>query len=62
MEAQGLNDVIDRSHHQLQQFVLTDVTPTGRVLGSGSYGSVVEVLSIIATNLMDLLIPMHVAS
>ena len=28
---------------QLQQFVLTGVTRTGRVLGTGSYGSVEEV-------------------
>ena len=28
---------------QLQQYVLNDVTPTGRVLGTGSYGSVEEV-------------------
>ena len=28
---------------QIQQFVLTGVTPTGRVLGTGSYGSVEEV-------------------
>ena len=32
-----------RNNPQLQQFVLTDVTPTGRVLGTGSYGSVEEV-------------------
>ena len=32
-----------RNNCQLQQFVLTDVTPTGRVLGTGSYGSVEEV-------------------
>ena len=32
-----------RNNTQLQQFVLTDVTPTGRVLGTGSYGSVEEV-------------------
>ena len=30
-------------NRQLQQFVLTGVTPTGRVLGTGSYGSVEEV-------------------
>ena len=28
---------------QLQQFVLADVTATGKVLGTGSYGSVIEV-------------------
>ena len=32
-----------RNNRQLQQFVLTDVTPTGRILGTGSYGSVKEV-------------------
>ena len=32
-----------RNNPQLQQFFLTDVTPTGRVLGTGSYGSVEEV-------------------
>ena len=32
-----------RNNRQLQQFVLTGVTPTGRVLGTGSYGSVEEV-------------------
>ena len=32
-----------RSDPQLQQYVLTGVTPTGRVLGTGSYGSVEEV-------------------
>ena len=32
-----------RNNCQLQQFVLTDVIPTGRVLGTGSYGSVEEV-------------------
>ena len=31
------------NNRQLQQFVLTGVTPTGRVLGTGSYGSVEEV-------------------
>ena len=31
------------NNQQLQQFVLTDVTPTEKVLGIGSYGSVVEV-------------------
>ena len=31
------------NNRQLQQFVLTGVTPTGRVLGIGSYGSVEEV-------------------
>ena len=32
-----------RNNCQLQPFVLTGVTPTGRVLGTGSYGSVEEV-------------------
>ena len=32
-----------RNDRQLQQFVLTDVTPTGRILGTGSFGSVEEV-------------------
>ena len=32
-----------RDNRQLQQFVLIGVTPTGRVLGTGSYGSVEEV-------------------
>ena len=32
-----------RNNQKLQQFVLTDVTPTGKVLGTGSYGSVEEV-------------------
>ena len=32
-----------RNNPQLQQFVLTEVTPTGRLLGTGSYGSVEEV-------------------
>ena len=32
-----------RNNRQLQQFVLTGVTPTGRMLGTGSYGSVEEV-------------------
>ena len=32
-----------RDNRQLQQFVLTGVTPTSRVLGTGSYGSVEEV-------------------
>lgn len=32
-----------RDNRQLQQFVLSDVTPTGRILGTGSFGSVEEV-------------------
>ena len=35
--------VLPRNDQQLQQFVLTDVTATEKVLGTGSYGSVVEV-------------------
>ena len=30
-------------HQELQQFVLSDVSLTGRLLGSGSYGTVEEV-------------------
>ena len=32
-----------RNNRELEQFVLTDVTPTGRILGTGSFGSVEEV-------------------
>ena len=32
-----------RNNRQLQQFVLTDVTPIGRILGTGAFGSVEEV-------------------
>ena len=32
-----------RNSKELQKFVLTDVTPTGKSLGAGSYGSVEEV-------------------
>ena len=32
-----------RNNQQLQQFVLTDITATEKVLGTGSYGSVIEV-------------------
>ena len=32
-----------RNNRQIQQFILTDVTPTGKTLGTGSYGSVEEV-------------------
>ena len=32
-----------RNNRQIQQFVLTDVTPTGRILGTGPFGSVEEV-------------------
>ena len=37
------------NNRQLQQFVLTGVTPTGRVLGTGSYGSVEEVIISLAS-------------
>ena len=36
-----------RNNRHLQQFMLTDVTPTGKVLGTGSYGSVEEVSPLI---------------
>ena len=39
-----------RNNRQLQQFVLTDVTPTGRILGTGSFGSVEEVKQFKAIN------------
>ena len=32
-----------RNNRELAQFVLTDVTPTGKKLGTGSFGSVEEV-------------------
>ena len=32
-----------KNNRELQQFVLTDVIPTGRILGTGSFGSVEEV-------------------
>ena len=35
-----------RNNRELQQFVLTDVTPTGRILGTGSFGSVEEVFKL----------------
>ena len=34
-----------RDNPELQQFVLSDVQPTGRKLGVGSYGSVEELLA-----------------
>ena len=34
-----------RNNRDLQKFVLTDVTSTGKSLGTGSYGSVEEVLT-----------------
>ena len=36
-----------KENSQLQHFVLNQVTPTGRVLGTGSYGSVEEVSLIV---------------
>ena len=40
-----------RNNRQLQKFVMAGVTPTGRVLGTGSYGSVEEVsLEILGPN------------
>ncbi len=38
----NVNDAFRNNHH-LQDFVLSDVTPTGRILGTGSYGTVEEV-------------------
>ena len=35
-----------RINQQLQQFILSDVTPTGRTLGTGSFGSVEEVCTV----------------
>ena len=35
-----------RDSTELQQFILSGVTTTGRVLGTGSYGSVEEVSSL----------------
>lgn len=32
-----------RNHQPLQPFILSGVTPTGKILGTGSYGSVEEV-------------------
>ena len=37
-----------RNNHHLQQFMLTDVTLTGKALGTGSYGSVEEVSMVTA--------------
>jgi hypothetical protein len=31
------------NHPELQQFVMTNVTLTGKTLGSGSFGSILEV-------------------
>ena len=33
-----------RNNRDLQMFILTDVTSTGKCLGTGSYGSVEEVI------------------
>ena len=38
-----------RKDPQLQQFLLNDVIPTGRILGAGSYGSVEEVSQLALT-------------
>ncbi len=44
-----------RNNHHLQQFVLRDITPTGRILGTGSYGSVEEVsLYLVLTTTLQL--------
>ena len=37
------SDIRRSFRESLQQFILTDVTPLGNVLGTGSYGSVEEV-------------------
>ena len=50
-----------RNNRQLQQFVLTDVTPTGRILGTGSFGSVEEVWNV-ATKQLKLAIAIKVKS
>ena len=39
-----------RENRELQQFVLTNVTPTGKKLGTGSFGSVEEVRNDILLN------------
>ena len=31
------------NNHELQEFIIADVAPTGKTLGSGSFGSVLEV-------------------
>ena len=39
-----------RKNRQLQQFVLTDVTPTGVTLGVGSFGTVLQVCNYLKCN------------
>ena len=36
-----------KSDDQLLPFLLSDVTPTGKILGTGSYGSVEEVSQLV---------------
>ena len=43
VEASGSLSSSFENSKELQKFVLTDVTPTGKSLGAGSYGSVEEV-------------------
>ena len=43
MSAQQSLAVAFNNDQELQQFMLAGVTPTGKVLGTGSYGSVEEV-------------------
>ena len=45
-----------RNDRELQQFVLTDVTPTGRILGTGSFGSVEEVNKPLAIHCMIVIV------
>ena len=49
-----------RTDRQLQRFMLTDVTFTGRVLGTGSYGSVEEVSQ--QSNKVDCVTPIGLIS
>ena len=46
-----------RDNQKLQQFVLTDVTTTEKVLGTGSYGAVVEVWLKISSRVKDFIFP-----
>lgn len=39
-----------KNDRQIQQFVLSDVTPTGRILGTGLYGSMEEVSHLASFN------------
>jgi len=43
---QGQGATVSRqwTKEELQQFILKDITATGTTLGSGSYGSVLEVI------------------